>query len=257
MDKKRIDYDRMWKNSDVQNPAIWPMWEVAKNFNSGKNLEIGPGNRPRIPISGAYFLDISSNAIKNLKNAGGIAVVGDITNIPFEDNFFDTVTVIETLEHIENDERAFSEIARVVKPSGLFFFSVPLGMRFYNEVDVIAGHKRRYEIEDLRKLLARNNFRILKFRGPSAFVRILYKLGDLFAGKIASHDSTKKNTLESFNLPKAVINLSARGIALLQKIGTAQWETTPEGFGAYKERWIVILCQKKAKQKRVDGAHKE
>jgi len=237
-------YDEMWKNSNVQDPSIWPMWRITKDFRDGKNLEIGPGNRPRISIVGGYFLDISPNAVKNLKHAGGISVIGDITYIPFKDNLFDSVTVIEVLEHIDNDEKAFSEIARVVKQFGFLFFSVPLGMRFFNEVDAIAGHKRRYEIGEIVRLLSENNFRILKFRGPNVFIKLLYKLDDLFLTRVAFRNSNARRALEHSNFSKCIIDLSVKCVASLQKIGAAHWKTNPDDLAKYKERWVVMLCQR-------------
>ncbi len=41
-------------------------------------LEIGPGLRPRLPIAGTHFLDISPPAIERLNAQGGFAVPGEI-----------------------------------------------------------------------------------------------------------------------------------------------------------------------------------
>lgn len=64
----------------------------------------------------------------------------------------------EVLEHIRDDKKAISEIARVLKPSGFFLFSVPLRMDLYSEIDQIIGHKRRYEIE--KRFSAKLNLRL-------------------------------------------------------------------------------------------------
>src|SRR3989344_8874607 len=96
-------YDRLWKYGSVQKPAIWSLWKIIREFKGKRNLELGAGNCPRIPVEGGYFLDTSEQAIKNLKTMGGIAVVGDAVSLPFVDNFFDLVAGFEVLEHIEND----------------------------------------------------------------------------------------------------------------------------------------------------------
>lgn len=45
-------------------------------------------------------------------------VQGDATNLPFEDETFDAVTISFGLRNVENTEKALQEMARVVKPGG-------------------------------------------------------------------------------------------------------------------------------------------
>jgi 2-polyprenyl-6-hydroxyphenyl methylase / 3-demethylubiquinone-9 3-methyltransferase len=47
---------------------------------------------------------------------------GDALKLPFEDASFDVVCAMDFLEHVETPERAIAEAARVLRPSGLFFF---------------------------------------------------------------------------------------------------------------------------------------
>jgi len=47
---------------------------------------------------------------------------GDALNLPFADASFDVVCAMDFLEHVETPERAIAEAARVLRPSGLFFF---------------------------------------------------------------------------------------------------------------------------------------
>ncbi|MET0945533.1 bifunctional demethylmenaquinone methyltransferase/2-methoxy-6-polyprenyl-1,4-benzoquinol methylase UbiE [Flavobacterium sp. LAR06] len=69
-------------------------------------------------------------------------VLGDSENIPFEDNYFDAITVGFGVRNFENLEKGFSEILRVLKPGGVFVIletSVPdktpykQGYRFYSK----------------------------------------------------------------------------------------------------------------------------
>ncbi len=45
--------------------------------------------------------------------------------LEFPDNYFDVVTAIETIEHIENLDRAVTEIYRVLEPGGVFLITAP------------------------------------------------------------------------------------------------------------------------------------
>jgi SAM-dependent methyltransferase len=57
--------------------------------------------------------------------ARAAAVAGDATAMPFGDGTFDRVIAAEVLEHIPADQRALTEIARVLKPGGLVAITVP------------------------------------------------------------------------------------------------------------------------------------
>jgi SAM-dependent methyltransferase len=54
-----------------------------------------------------------------------IAVRGDAYNLPFPDESFDVIVAAEVLEHLHDDERAFAELYRVLKPGGRIAVTVP------------------------------------------------------------------------------------------------------------------------------------
>lgn len=52
----------------------------------------------------------------------------DITNIKCEDNLFDIIICNHVLEHIPNDQKAMSELYRVLKPGGWAILQVPISL---------------------------------------------------------------------------------------------------------------------------------
>jgi ubiquinone/menaquinone biosynthesis C-methylase UbiE len=54
-------------------------------------------------------------------------VIGDLTNAPFKDKTFSLIISLDTLEHIEGDDKVFREFARMLKLSGKLILSVPYG----------------------------------------------------------------------------------------------------------------------------------
>lgn len=50
----------------------------------------------------------------------------DLQELPFEDQTYDFVFASHVLEHIPNDEKAISEIRRILKPNGIAILPVPL-----------------------------------------------------------------------------------------------------------------------------------
>ena len=95
-------------------------------------------------------LDISAGMLevgKKKVEAKGLSnvidlVLGDSENIPFDDNYFDAITVGFGVRNFENLEKGFAEILRVLKPNGVFVIletSVPdktpykQGYNFYSK----------------------------------------------------------------------------------------------------------------------------
>jgi demethylmenaquinone methyltransferase/2-methoxy-6-polyprenyl-1,4-benzoquinol methylase len=58
-------------------------------------------------------------AAKNLSEKIDM-VLGDSENIPFEDNYFDAITVSFGVRNFENLDKGLKEILRVLKPGGIF-----------------------------------------------------------------------------------------------------------------------------------------
>ena len=56
---------------------------------------------------------------KNLSNQIEM-IIGDSENMPFDDNYFDAITVSFGIRNFENLEKGLIEILRVLKPSGTF-----------------------------------------------------------------------------------------------------------------------------------------
>ncbi|UPZ17196.1 bifunctional demethylmenaquinone methyltransferase/2-methoxy-6-polyprenyl-1,4-benzoquinol methylase UbiE [Flavobacterium humidisoli] len=91
----------------------------------------------------AGMLEVGKKKVedKNLSNVIEL-VLGDSENMPFDDNYFDAITVGFGVRNFENLEKGFAEILRVLKPNGVFVIletSVPdkfpykQGYNFYSK----------------------------------------------------------------------------------------------------------------------------
>lgn len=91
----------------------------------------------------AGMLEVGKKKIEEKKLSNIIELVlGDSENMPFEDNYFDAITVGFGVRNFENLEKGFAEILRVLKPNGVFVIletSVPdkfpykQGYNFYSK----------------------------------------------------------------------------------------------------------------------------
>mgnify|MGYP003879618849 CR=1 FL=1 len=80
-------------------------------------------------------LELAERRTKTLGTEGIRLLKGDITSLPFEDGFFDMVTVAWVLHHVLEGEldRIFDEIKRVLRPGGMFLMLEPCEPPFTEE----------------------------------------------------------------------------------------------------------------------------
>jgi len=160
VDANRRFYDALWSTSYVVPPQRFNTWPLlsALAASASARLEIGPGLRPRLPIADTSFVDISRPALSCLKARGGLAMLGEITALPFPDCSFDLVCAFDIVEHIENDRQSFLELGRVAKDDATVIFSVPLHPARWSAFDALVGHVRRYDPKDLLAILGEHFF---------------------------------------------------------------------------------------------------
>lgn len=162
--KNRSFYDAFWARTYLTRPERFNTWPLVSACLSAapRRLEIGPGLRPRLPVTGTQFLDPSPPVIALLRSGGGQARSGDISALPYADDSFDLVAAFDVIEHVEDDERVFAGLARVLAPQGRLIFSVPLHPARWTSFDDYVGHARRYEPAALGALLTRHGLVVEK-----------------------------------------------------------------------------------------------
>jgi SAM-dependent methyltransferase len=87
---------------------------------------------------------------------------GDATRLPFADASFDAVITSEVLEHIPDDSGALGELARILRPGGVFAATVPTWLPEkinwmlsdeYHAPAAVGGHVRIYSATELKAKL--------------------------------------------------------------------------------------------------------
>lgn len=162
MEKRNEElYDRLWAAVPLIPHDAWPLWSTLKDEipSRARVLEIGGGVMPRTPVSGGYFVDLSTASLRKLHAHGGLTVRASAA-LPFAAQSFDVVCAFEVLEHIPDDGQALAEIARVLRPGGAFVLSVPVDPQRFTYFDTICGHVRRYEADALAGQLLSHGLRI-------------------------------------------------------------------------------------------------
>lgn len=82
--------------------------------------------KPNVQYSG---IDLSSSQIANAKKLNpdhaDLFVQGDWSNLPYEDNSFDSILFLETIGYTTDVDKLLSECYRVLKPGGTLFSKHP------------------------------------------------------------------------------------------------------------------------------------
>ena len=106
----------------------------------GKILEVGYGSGIFLPelarhCEDLYGIDTHSmnQKVEEILAKNNLEVSlksRSVTKMPFENQFFDCVIAISTLEFVDDVDAACVEIARVLKPTGIFIVITPGFSRF-------------------------------------------------------------------------------------------------------------------------------
>ncbi len=120
----------------------------------GQVIGIDYNPRPLV-VAGMRALDVCQGA-------------GD--GLPFGDNTFDLVALLDTVEHIPDEFGVFAEVRRVLKPGGKLIVTVPAFMWLWSYNDEINEHQRRYTAPELRQKLEISGLRVKRLSYNNFFL---------------------------------------------------------------------------------------
>jgi|YNPBryulayer2012_1023412.scaffolds.fasta_scaffold05436_2 methionine biosynthesis protein MetW len=143
-----------------------------------------------------YGVDISDKAIEVAQRRGikAYKVNLNVEALPFEDNYFDSITCLATLQLIYDINTMLREFNRVLKPDGELVLTVP-NMRAYWRIFklVVLGYFPRTSLDpegydggtlhyfcyrNLKDLLEKSGFKVMMRRGIFCLPRLIEKLPD-------------------------------------------------------------------------------
>ena len=148
-------------------------WKFYPLLN-GKTVEFGAGigNISTLIWPNVSKLDLvepSSNLVGPLRSRFENDEAVAVFNEPLEsylpavsDKTFDTVILVNVLEHIENDIEALNEFYRILAPGGHLLLFVPALKFLYSNLDSLVGHYRRYQRDELNNRTTNAGFEILQ-----------------------------------------------------------------------------------------------
>jgi len=150
------------------------------NAISGRVLDIGCGDgifldklRMKFGNSAKYYgIDVSDTAIKAARKKGfHNTYVMDISeeDLPFSDNLFSYIFMVDVIEHIRDPEKVLKECYRVLDTDGTLIISTPNFSFIKRRISYLLGislykynwyeHVKFFNYYDLTKLLEKLNFK--------------------------------------------------------------------------------------------------
>lgn len=184
--------------------------EAIENCKGLRVLEIGVGQgqfvkkiaqyRPELKL---YGVDISVNAIEALKKSNKI--IGDFRvaqaeSLPFPDDYFDVVVMIDVLEHVINPGDALKEIKRVLNPKGIFHLYFPCENEPYTFDRLLRGSRI-----DLLSNFTRDNFGHLHHLSQREIKAVISRVFEIKAITYSTHWISQILHISTLYVPKVLI----------------------------------------------------
>ncbi|MBI4019229.1 MAG: class I SAM-dependent methyltransferase [Candidatus Aenigmarchaeota archaeon] len=105
---------------------------------SGRILDVACGDGAtlsRITAEEKHGVDINSENVREAKKHGIKAIQRDVDEgLPYQDGYFDTVITEGLIQHLYSPENLIEEIARVLRPGGLYIGSMTNNYHLWHRV---------------------------------------------------------------------------------------------------------------------------
>ena len=207
------------------------VYQSIQPYLKGEILEIGSGigNISKFLIRDNYSVTLSDynpeycQILKknygHLPNIKGIEQI-NLQNDSYQDDYFlmkesfDTIFLLNVIEHIKDDEKAVTICKFLLKKGGNLIMLAPSYSFLYCRMDKELGHFRRYTLSKLAALCSNAGLNVIH----KQYFNVLGIAGWLVSGKLLTHPSLRKNELDLFNklvpLAKLLDRLVMKSIGL-------------------------------------------
>ncbi len=170
-------------------------------------LDAGCGTGGNLAMLGrhgqVHAMELDDQA-RQIANAKGVARVlsGRLPdNVPFSQEQFDLIALLDVLEHVDDDRNTLRVLGSLLKPGGYLLISVPAFPFLWSAHDEVHHHKRRYVLGELISKLEDAG---LEIPYASYFNTVLFPL--IFGARLVGKLRTRKRVSSDLAMPNALIN---------------------------------------------------
>ncbi|HEX2268673.1 MAG TPA: class I SAM-dependent methyltransferase [Pyrinomonadaceae bacterium] len=176
-------YTGFYLNEDELSPPAFVnerLDEITAEFSpyrqNNRLLDIGCGAGNLLQAArkngwNAQGLDVSAGAIKHVRGLDFEVFEGELQDAAFPSQHFDVITAAELLEHLFDPQPLLNEVARILRPGGLFWTTTPHARGLSGRLLGLnwrcvwpPEHLQLFSIRGLKKLLHEAGFRELRIR---------------------------------------------------------------------------------------------
>jgi SAM-dependent methyltransferase len=182
-----------------------------------KVLDIGCGSGLMLSaledVGQTFGMDMSDDAINFSKEIfkGQVAKGALPDEVPFEENFFDLITALDVIEHVDRDVDSLKAIRSRLAAKGMAVITVPAYMFLWSSFDEVNEHKRRYTLPELKTKLVQAGFTVEKI---SYFNTLLFPV---VAVVRMLNNILKRDGASDVDMPSAPLNFILKMIFGIEK----------------------------------------
>lgn len=236
-DHQKVFMDNNWYNYTFIN-HFWFIWRInaIKKYLGPlikphfKILDIGCGNglvmkqfqnNLNIIIDGC---DLNKEALTNHIRplSGNLFLYNILDENPQLKGKYDTLLLLDVIEHIENEAEFLTSVKEHLKKDGLVVINVPALNWLYSKYDSKLGHFRRYNKKELNVIIENAGFRILSSNYWGFFLIPLLIIRKM----VLLLTPQKKIVKTGFNMTSGFLN---KVFILLMKIELFLLKNSPAG----------------------------
>jgi len=180
--------------------------------NDTKVLDIGCGSGLMLSalqnVGQTFGMDMSDEAIGFSKEIfRGKVERGSLPDkIPYPENFFNLITALDVIEHIDQDIDALKALRSRLTEDGKAIITVPAYMFLWSAFDDMNEHKRRYTLTELNTKLVQAGFTVEKI---TYYNTLLFPI--VFVVRMLNN-VLKRDGASDVDMPNAPLNFVLRMI---------------------------------------------
>jgi len=135
--------------------------------NKARILEVGCGTGGNLSLLSQYGevfgveLDAFARNVALNRHIGSILPGSLPHDIPYQDDLFDLIVLLDVLEHVEEDGLSVAQLFKKQNPGGYLLITVPAFPALWSAHDESHHHKRRYIFKTLVPILNEAHYNIV------------------------------------------------------------------------------------------------
>jgi len=182
-------------------------------------LEIGPGDlglalELALRFSSGTLIDFNTTDVKQIYDSLSETykqrlqlIIADFFQFDQFESRFDCVVACEVIEHIENDRLFLKRSNALLVEGGQLIISVPARQKYWSVDDVIVGHYRRYEKQEIYEKLIEAGYSQIKIIAYGFPFQNLIRLGRITLARLqykekAGWEKSKQSQQSAFMIKR-------------------------------------------------------